>query len=253
MAAHDQPGFEAGDDTVIWRYMPLSRLRALLSGSLYFAAAHQFDDSFEGAITEGERAWREQETARIFENEQDRQFDLESVSQAFGELRRLTKINCWHAATNENVAMWERYLREKKAGVAVRSNVGALKRSLGEFHLKPEYGEEPIVVGRVRYIDYASQDRFHRSMLETFLYKRIEYRDEQEVRAILSLRMAEEFGVPVPPDGVEVGVEPQTLVDEIRVSADAGEDVVDQVRTAVSDAGLGCGVTQSALARTPMY
>jgi hypothetical protein len=252
VGARDQPEFEAGDETVIWRYVPLHRFHDLLSGYLYFAAAHQFDDPFEGAITDAESAWREQEARRHFDDE-DAQSWLAEMSSAFAELRRLTKVNCWHAATSENVAMWERYMREKKAGVAVRSTVGALKRSLREFRLQPTYGEETIVVGRVRYIDFGAQQLIHRSMLETFFYKRIEYRDEQEIRAILSLRMAEEFGVPVPPNGVNVGVALDELLDEVRVSADAGEDVLEEVGTALRDLGLTCMVTRSTLARTPTY
>jgi hypothetical protein len=252
VAVRDQPEFEAGDETVIWRYMPLRRFHDLLSGHLYFAAARQFDDPFEGAITDAERAWREQEAKRDFDDE-DTESWLAGMSSAFAELRRLTKVNCWHAATGENVAMWERYLHEKNAGVAVRSTVGGLKEALHEFRLRPTYGEETIVVGRVRYIDFAAHEVIHRSMLEIFLYKRIEYRDEQEIRAILSLRMAEEFGVAVPPRGVHVGVDLAKLVDEVRVSADAGEDVLEKVQTVVRDTGLTSPVTRSTLAKTPTY
>jgi hypothetical protein len=34
------------------------RLRDLLDGSLYCAAAHQFDDNLEGAITDAAQVWR---------------------------------------------------------------------------------------------------------------------------------------------------------------------------------------------------
>ncbi len=50
MPASDYEGFKLEDETVIWRYISLPRLRSLLVDGLYFAAAHQFDDTFEGAI-----------------------------------------------------------------------------------------------------------------------------------------------------------------------------------------------------------
>jgi hypothetical protein len=52
MAGVDFPTFETPDDTMIWRYMRLPAYHDLLRGELYFPAAHQFDDRFEGAINE---------------------------------------------------------------------------------------------------------------------------------------------------------------------------------------------------------
>src|SRR4051794_21617697 len=128
MAAADFPGFEVSNDTVIWRYLALTRYRELLSGRLYFAAAQQFGDHFEGAITAAQHAWRRREAARTFPDDvamQER--DLDGLTDAFADLRRMTKISCWHARATENIAMWERYL-QGSPGVAVASTVGALKR-----------------------------------------------------------------------------------------------------------------------------
>ncbi len=51
MAGVDYKEFPAGGRTVIWRYMATTRFARLLDGELYFAAARQFDDQYEGAIT----------------------------------------------------------------------------------------------------------------------------------------------------------------------------------------------------------
>src|SRR3954465_5604640 len=216
MTGRDYPGFDIGDDTVIWRYQTFGRFQCVLDGRLYFAAAHQFDDSFEGAVTDAERAARVAAQARLFPTERSLQASiLERMSAAFGELRRLTKINCWQATTHENVAMWERYTRSSPTGIAVKSTVGSVKRALREFRLRPEYGEEPIYVGRVKYLDYAVEPLGAHSMLDIFFRKRVEYRDESEVRLVLPLRGAEEFGVPVPRDGVIVDIDARTLVHEV--------------------------------------
>jgi hypothetical protein len=146
----DFRGFEVSDDVTIWRYMTIDRFRQLLDGSLYFASANQFDDKFEGAITDAEVARRSyRHSSSGTESNTDLEWYLASVSSAFEELRRLTKISCWHAREHENIAMWERYLPSQEAGVAIRSSVGRLKRSLREFRLAPQYGEEKIYIGQI--------------------------------------------------------------------------------------------------------
>ena len=50
MAAAYYPGFEPDPAASIWRYMSAARYESLLTAGLYFAAAQQFDDPFEGAI-----------------------------------------------------------------------------------------------------------------------------------------------------------------------------------------------------------
>lgn len=194
MVGVDYESFVAPGNLVIWRYMAVERLQTLVHGQLYFPSARQFNDPFEGAITDAERAQR-----LLMVSVTRPPTGSEGSMSEFEELRRLTKISCWHASSHENTAMWERYGRE--SAVAVASSVDSLKRALHEFRLKPEYGEEKIRVGFVHYIDYASQIMSQTSMEAQFMYKRIEYRDEREVRALLSLRMAEEFGVSVPEHG----------------------------------------------------
>lgn len=241
------------DDTIIWRYMTLERFQDVVSGCLYFAAATQFDDAFEGSITKAQFARRRVQAARVFSIPQEAEAALASTSEAFAELRRLTKINCWHAAEHENVAMWERYLPIGARGVAVRSTVGSLRNALLPYRLDPSYGEESIAVRQVRYLDYSTDDFDDRSMEAPFYYKRIEYMDEREVRAVLSLRMAEEFGVPVPERGVSVEIDPQVLIDEVRVSATCSAVDVSSVEEMLQAAGVARPVTLSTLSRRPAY
>lgn len=241
------------DDTVIWRYMTVERFADVVSGMLYFASATQFDDAFEGSITEAQFARRHAQHTRFFDGQRDVDVALASTSQAFAELRRLTKINCWNASEHENVAMWERYLPKGTCGVAVQSTVESLRSALRPFRLSPRYGEEGIVVRRVRYLDYSKDDFEDRSMEAPFFYKRIEFRDEQEVRAVLSLRVAEEFGVPVPELGVVVGVDPQQLIEEVRVSPACTTADVERIKEMMKAKGVVCPVTPSTLSRRPAY
>lgn len=253
MAGVDYAGFEAADDTVIWRYMPSARFDNLLAGRLYFAAAHQFDDQFEGAITAAENARRRRSIAGVFPDDNAQIRSLEDLSGAFADLRRMTKLSCWHARRHENVAMWERY-RTAGRGVAVASTVGALKRSLCEFRLRPNYGVEPIVVGAVRYIDYATEEMAgESSMLDVFMHKRVEYRDETEIRALLSLRMAAEHGVEIPADGVDVSIDARELMTEVRAHPEATPTEVEALADATRRANVDCPVSRSRLGYKPTY
>jgi hypothetical protein len=147
--------------------------------------------------------------------------------------------------------MWERY---SSTGVAVASPVGSLKRSLHEFRLKPEYGAEPIYISRVRYLDYyGAEDMIDRTMLGIFLHKGVEYRDENEVRALLSLRKAQEFGVPIPDAGVHVRVDLDELIDEVRLWPAATVDEAAAVSDEIRQAGVDCPVSRSTLGNAPTY
>ncbi len=83
-----------------------------------------------------------------------------------------------------------------------------------------------------------------------FFHKRAEYRDESEVREILSLRMAAEFNMPIPTDGVLVDIDPNILVGAVRVRPPAA---LDEVRELVAAAGLRCPVELSDLDSSPTY
>ena len=246
MAGIDCPKFEVDDETVIWRFMSVERFRQLLAGELYFASASQFGDPFEGAVTAKES--RRRFEALGFSYPAGTEPDTYPSMRAFEDLRRMVKINCWHAAPWENVQMWERYLRDG-GGVAVQSTVGALKAALRPFRLKPEYGEEQIRVGQVRYVDYANDEMQDRSMTDVFLHKRIEFSDESEVRAVVSLRVAAEFGVEIPNDGIIVAVDPRELIRGLRCR----RTDLDEARSTVAEFGLEMHVDQSSLDAYPTY
>lgn len=63
---------------------------------MYFAAATQFEDKFEGATSIINT------DIKIYPD--NIQFNL--LNKAFKELQRLTKINCWHKSEKESNLMW---------------------------------------------------------------------------------------------------------------------------------------------------
>lgn len=227
----------------LWRYLRPDRFLDLMSsGQLYFASARQFHDPFEGAT-----AVLPPGTAL------DPRFlpQNEHGERAFEQLRRLTKICCWHRASYESDAMWQLYASAWK-GVAIRSSPTKLAEAITPFKLREDYADEPLWGGNVRYVDLLQQ-RLRVSMLERFMYKHQAFSWEQEFRLVISLRMAEEFGVVVPEEGIRVAVDLRLLVDQIYLGPALTEDDIRAIRLAAEIAGLGDRVRVSSMLGIPRY
>ena len=71
----------------LWRYFKTQRFLELLqSNHLYFASAKQFEDPFEGAVAVLSPGLH---VDPLYSG-------LDSRERPFEELRRLTKVSCWH-------------------------------------------------------------------------------------------------------------------------------------------------------------
>lgn len=118
----------------LWRYFKTERFLALLqTGLLYFASARQFQDPFEGAVAVLPPGFPVD----------PRYAQPEGGEQAFEQLRRLTKICCWHRSDYESDAMWQLYAGQWK-GVAVRTTPEQIKAAAQPFRLRPDYGHEDL-------------------------------------------------------------------------------------------------------------
>jgi hypothetical protein len=233
---------ELDANTILWRYFRTDRFLDLLAtSSLYFAAATQFTDPFEGAIQvlSPEAMPLRRESERFY------------FQKAFAELRRLTKISCWHRTTHESDAMWRLYAASHK-GVAVRTTVGRLNASLQQFRLAPNYGTEDPWYGNVRYVDLI-KERAPSQMLNRFFCKHMPFAWEQEYRVAISLRMAEEFGVQVPSHGIQVSVALNELIGSVILGPDLDDLERQAILVAMEGAAIAERLTTSSLLGTPLY
>jgi len=112
---------------------------------LFFAAATQFEDPFEGAVGVVSPEYRVD----------PRYEEMDGIEKAFSELKRLTKISCWHRANYESDAMWKLYALKRK-GVAITTTPKKIDKALTPYRVKPEYAEENLYGGAIKYIDLAS-------------------------------------------------------------------------------------------------
>jgi hypothetical protein len=66
-------------------------------------------------------------------------------------------------------------------------------------------------------------------MLETFYHKHMAFEWEKEFRLAISLRIAEEFGVNIPENGIPVHVNLQELIDRVILGPKLTEDEINKI------------------------
>lgn len=226
----------------LWRYFKTERFLELLqSNYLYFASVRQFDDPFEGAVAVLPPGF----------SVDPRYTELEFGEKAFEELRRLTKVSCWHRASYESEAMWQLYAGSGK-GVAVRTNADRIRAAAKPFRLKPEYRHEDLWAGNVNYVDLL-KERLRVSMMDRFWYKHMAFAWEREFRLAVSVRMAEEFGVQVPENEVKVEFDVPQLIERIYLGPLLSETDAEAIRDAAKAHGLEDRIRVSSMLGTPRY
>ncbi|MBK6701433.1 MAG: DUF2971 domain-containing protein [Saprospiraceae bacterium] len=170
----EHPDFEQPKDesTKVWRYMDLSKFLSLLeTSSLYFTRSDKFIDPYEGTIPKitSEKIstyFTEFDNACEMQNELLNLFDLN---------RKLTLINCWYQSEYESDAMWHLYSNK---GIAIQTTFEKLKNSFNNSN-------DNVLIGQVKYIDYNIEGMFYLNALTPFLFKRISFEHEKEIRAVI--------------------------------------------------------------------
>jgi hypothetical protein len=226
----------------LWRYLKTERFVWMVENdSFYFAAATQFADPFEGAVAV---------MPPDFPTDPRYEEPLHE-EVAFRELKRLTKINCWHRADYESDAMWRLYAGESK-GLAICSTPERMRAAFRPFRLQPQYASEDLWGGEVRYADLLSV-RMNTGMLDRFFYKHQAFSWEREFRLAISLRSAEEFAVKVPELGINVSVDMAALVERIVLGPALSVPERDLIIAHAQRTGLGNRIAKSSLLGRPRY
>ncbi len=216
----------ADKNVVIWRFMDLTKFISMTKQrALFFSRADHFDDPFEGAkgLLKNKRRWDKfykeffieayknpppgvdfDKTPKELQSEAKRL--LESLDTSGKKSLAQTFINCWHENPFESEAMWRLYTSTLDQGIAVRSTVDRLYRSLGR--------DPSIQIGRVTYIDYSK--RFV-GINDAFWFKRKSFEHEREIRAV-TRRWNEDLE-----SGVLLPVKLDILIDRVYLSPTSQE------------------------------
>jgi hypothetical protein len=168
------------NDTILWRYMDLSKFVALLSmESIWLARADTFLDKNEGKFH-----LEMQETLRkaygkfritgnaLIKNEDD--FQRYLIHNSY--------LSCWHENNHENMVMWEIYSQKKEA-IAIKTTVRDLIGSLDLSNFKRNFFEL-----KLSKVDYTPSEQIKGSLKYSspFFVKRPHFSFESEVRLFLS-------------------------------------------------------------------
>ena len=230
---------EPSDDAVLWRYMDLAKLLALLdSRTLHLANLSVFDDPFEGhpprkvveAFTAIPPGLDEAASA-------ERKRNAETNLRFFSSSRNNVCASCWHMNHVEDAGMWAQYLKTGE-GIAVRTTFGALKRALSQSP-----AELDISGGVVQYVDYETFEPAVINIIAWGALKRVGFDHEREFR-LLCL---------APAKGVQVPVLLDDLIQTIYVAPDLPVWFHALVTRVAAKYGVTAPVERSALLDDPNY
>ena len=114
--------------------------------------------------------------------------------------RHFMFTHCWSIYDTESILMWDRY-RHQDSAIAIRTTVGNVKEAFRE-------SEEKLYIGKIKYKDYekehitgfqgfSKKDLSDPNIIEELFYQPIFhkqdlYRDENEVRMVISYKYATE-------------------------------------------------------------
>ncbi len=237
------------DEDIIWRYLSFSRFAAMLeNGGVFFPRAHLFEDQWEGSLSSQNLEVRRESLAEAGVDE-SRVNSLLGTSSGFNEWnRQWMLVSCWHLDDVESDAMWRLY-GSGEGRLALRSSVGRLRGVL----------PDDIQVGRVNYIDYATDAIPQGNILFPYFHKRTSFKHEHELRAVRwdRSRLTQvghvDLSIKAPDAGEWVKVDLTVLFESLFVSPEAPPWFATLLRQVLERYGLSCSVHYSRLANDPVF
>ena len=209
------PYLQAADGkTVIWHYMSVPNFMYLLNRRLlYFSRVDHLEDKAEVLVSEEEkRYWRD-----VLNNNLEQWIERE---------RKRVFINCWIISPLEISTMWSSYASQG-TGVVIKTTVDRLVSSY--------QGDKHISILNVNYIDHRLQSvqpyGAPDNVLRFFSSKRIFYKDEHEMRLVYESTKPEELA------SFQIPIDINTLIEELRIGPNAGDDMREMIQTVVHAKG----------------
>src|SRR6266851_4201967 len=238
-------------DAEIWRFVNMKKFRDFMdTQELYFCRADLFpQDETEGLPPENYKPFPHLNPLDLNDR---RQID-DSIGNV-AQFREAFYINCWHLFREETCKMWEQYGQD---GVAICSHYRLLKAELDAM-------QDRAFIGLVR---YGSAHMEGWNLFRFITHKRVEYADDQEVRAWLWIiephandsrhfdadNRVHTRPLTPPPDNVLKGhkrkVNLQALVTGIVVTPWASSKIFEEIRSLVESKGYSIPIQPSALTR----
>lgn len=263
---HPHPTFKQplDENEKVWRYMDFTKFVSMLhTNSLFFSRADKLGDPLEGSYSRTSAFVRDNlpmPDGLDASDEEAFRKDLKvnwPVRQK--QMTSTVAVNCWHLNAHESAAMWRLYLKSNE-GIAVQSRYSRLRASFNSASIS-------VYLGRVKYIDYQQEPAevekaLHKDPevlisswngLEPFVYKRLSFEHEREVRAVvwpqekeLRQRLAEDGGIGVP-------VSLEHLIERVYLAPDCPSWLAGLVAGVSRQYGFEFEVCQSTINADPIY
>jgi hypothetical protein len=210
-------------NSAVWRYMNTWKfLQFLDNSSLFFPNANKLTDQYEVSLPDTVEKKKREELQMQGLDGRDLEEEMASFNWSTNPMKALVLINCWSASPHESYALWKIYLGGEKNGIAIRSTVSKLRRSVEKG--KDGYPEE-FFIGKVKYKKHLKHDELSR--LSVVTTKKPFYDFEKELRLfVLNYPLSE--GGTIPPYDINVGrsvrVDIGELIHEVYISPFATEE-----------------------------
>jgi hypothetical protein len=232
------------ENSRIWRYMNFTKFVSLLEmKALFFCRSDKLGDPFEGSLSQANVRLR----PIVYKGKIPDDM-LKVLPTTFKEIRRFTIINCWNLSECESAALWNLYVKNNE-GVAIQSTFSRLKQCFDSQE------DQPVFLGKVKYIDYKNEWLPEGNLLFPFMHKRRSFEHEQELRAIIMKFPTTSFNIA--PDifdqGEYVEVNLNTLIENVYVSPTSSEWFKKLVESVMKKYELDFTPVRSDLDDAPVY
>ena len=199
------------------------------NSSLFFPNANKLTDQYEVALPDSVEKQKREELQNQGWRGRDLEDEMASFYWSTNPMKNLVLINCWSINPHESYALWKIYLGGEKNGVAIKSTISKLRRSVENG--KDSYPED-FFIGRVKYKRHLNQGELSR--LSIITTKKPFYDFERELRLfVLNYPLSE--GGTVPPYDINTGrsvrVDIGELIHEVYISPFSTEDYREEVES----------------------
>ncbi|WP_430615456.1 hypothetical protein [Flavobacterium sp. JP2137] len=186
----------ADPDTIIWKYIDLSKfLDLLLAKKMFMSRSDKFEDQYEGTFSEP-----------TYEEIKKIAIDKPEFLDFYKSHRKNVVISSWHINEYESFAMWQIFTKNNE-GLAIQSTLGRLQQALESEDRIPQY------IGEVNYIDYKKEHIPFNDSFFPFLFKRKSFQYEKEIRVISDVTP---LNLSVN-DGIKIHVDIHRLIEKIYI------------------------------------
>lgn len=243
-------------NTKVWRYLDFSRFLSLIENkAIHFSHVSAFEDLYDGVFNclDKDDHYDIKTNGKIVRIEtpypgsrcaEDSDRYKEFITSYHQVILRATGVSCWRIDDHESHGMWRIFVKSDQ-GVAIESTFEKLTGSISAE-------EYDLMLGKVKYIDYAKEKIPITDLRNSFFYKNSYFEHEKELRLIgyridgvTSGPVTMPNFRPMPAGGLDLPVDVSKLISAIYVSPYAPNWFNDLVGQIVQRYGLDVPVYPS--------